>query len=89
MQGNKLYVGNLNYAVTSEQLQILFSKFGEVKNANVIEYKGFGFVEMSNPAEADKAKDALDGTEYEGRTIRVAEARPPKSSQRGGGYRRY
>ncbi len=52
MQGSKLYVGNLSYSVTNEQLEELFSKHGEVKNVNVIEYKGFGFVEMSSPAEA-------------------------------------
>ncbi|GAH63207.1 unnamed protein product, partial [marine sediment metagenome] len=57
MQGNKLYVGNLSYSVTDEQLKELFSKYGEVKSANVIGNKGFGFVEMSDPAEAEKAKE--------------------------------
>ena len=46
MQGSKLYVGNLNYSVTSEQLEELFSNYGQVKNVNIIEGKGFGFVEM-------------------------------------------
>lgn len=79
MQGSKLYVGNLDYSVTKNQLEELFSKYGEVRNVNIIEYKGFGFVEMSNPSEAEKAKQALDGTEFKGRTIRIDEARPQKS----------
>jgi RNA recognition motif-containing protein len=82
MQGNRLYVGNLSYAVTSEQLEELFAKFGTVKQANVIEGKGFGFVEMSNTQEAESAKAGLDGTDFGGRAIRVDEARPPKERPR-------
>jgi RNA recognition motif-containing protein len=78
MQSNKLYVGNFSYSVTDEQLEKLFAPFGQVKQANVIGNKGFGFVEMSSVAEAEKAKDALNGTTFEGRTIRVDEARPQK-----------
>jgi RNA recognition motif-containing protein len=78
MQSNKLYVGNFSYSVTDEQLEKLFAPFGPVKQANVIGNKGFGFVEMSNVADAEKAKDALNGTTFEGRTIRVDEARPQK-----------
>lgn len=95
MQGSKLYVGNLSYSVTNEQLEELFSGHGEVKQVNVIEGRGFGFVEMANPAEAEKAKEALDGTDFQGRSLRVDEARPPRSGGRGGGgggrrdYRRY
>ena len=85
MQGKKLYVGNLSYGVTSEQLQNLFSSHGEVKEINIIEGKGFGFVEMADPAQAQSAKEALDGTELEGRSLKVDEARPPKSRPRGGG----
>jgi RNA recognition motif-containing protein len=88
VQGSKLYVGNLGYSVTTEQLEELFSSHGEVKQVNIIENRGFGFVEMSAPAEAEKAKEALDGSEFEGRTLRVNEARPPRKGQRGG-YRRY
>ncbi len=84
MQGSKLYVGNLTYAVTSEQLQELFSNYGEVKSVNIIEGRGFGFVEMSSSSEAEQAKEALNGNELEGRTLRVDEASPP----RGGGQRR-
>ena len=88
MQGSKLYVGNLKYSVTNEQLQELFGQYGEVKNVNVIEFKGFGFVEMSSPSEAEKAKTALDGSEFEGRTLRVDEARPPRNRPERG-QRRY
>ena len=82
MQGSKLYVGNLGYSVTNEQLQELFSNHGEVKQVNIIEGKGFGFVEMSNSEEAEKAKEGLNGTDFEGRTLRVDEARPPKNRER-------
>ena len=82
MQGSKLYVGNLGYTVTNEQLQELFSNHGEVRQVNIIEGKGFGFVEMSNSEEAEKAKEGLNGTDFEGRTLRVDEARPPKNRER-------
>jgi len=88
MQGSKLYVGNLSYSVTSKQLEDLFSGYGEVKTVNIIESRGFAFVELASPAEAEKAKEALDGSEFEGRTLRVNEAHPPKSRQ-GGRPRRY
>jgi RNA recognition motif-containing protein len=88
MRGSKLYVGNLNYSVTNEQLEELFSKHGEVRQVNIIEGKPFGFVEMSNQSEAEKAKEALNGSEFNGRTLRVDEARPPRDRGRGG-YRRY
>nr|HID57972.1 RNA-binding protein [Desulfobacterales bacterium] len=53
MQGRKLYVGNLSYSVTNEQLEDLFSNYGLVEKVNVIEGKGFGFVEMSTRSEAE------------------------------------
>ncbi len=84
MQGSKLYVGNLNYSVTNEQLEELFSSHGKVQSANVIGNKGFGFVELSDNAEAEKAKEALDGTSFEGRTLKVDEALPqrPRTERR-------
>lgn len=88
MQGSKLYVGNLNYSITDKELKELFSNHGEVKEVNIIEGKGFGFVEMSNQAEAEKAKEELDGTEFKGRTLKVDEARPRRSRQNRN-YRRY
>lgn len=95
MQGNKLYVGNLNYAVTNDQLQELFSGFGQVRDVRIIEGKGFGFVEMSSSDEAEKAMESLNGSDFEGRTLRIDEARPPRprnNDRRGGGFgggRRY
>ncbi len=88
MQGSKLYVGNLSYSVTSKQLEDLFSAHGEVKTVNIIESRGFGFVELASPEEAEKAKEALDGSEFEGRTLKVNEAHPPKNRQ-GGRPQRY
>jgi len=88
MQGSKLYVGNLSYSVTNDQLEELFSSYGEVRQVNVIEGKGFGFVEMSNQVEAEEAKRALNGFEFKGRTLKVNEARSSRGKQRGG-YRRY
>jgi RNA recognition motif-containing protein len=90
MLDSKLYVGNFSYFLTKEDLRNLFSSYGEIKDVNLIEGKGFGFVEMSNPAEAEKAKAALNGSEFKGRILKVDEARPRNSN--GGareGYRRY
>jgi len=99
MQGNKLYVGNLSYSVSDSQLKDLFSNYGNVKEVTIIGNKGFGFVEMENPEGAGKAKEALNDSEFEGRTLKVDEARPRENrpqrnydSNRGrqrGGYSRY
>jgi RNA recognition motif-containing protein len=88
MNGSKLYVGNLSYSVTSEQLKELFAQYGEVKTANVIEGKGFGFVEMSNPEQAEKARTSLNGNDFKGRALRIEEARPQKPRQ-SRGYGKY
>ncbi len=85
MQGSKLYVGNLHYSITIENLRELFSAYGEVQNVNIIESKGFGFVEMSNQSEAEKAKKELDGSDYKGRALKVNEAKPSKGGFRGKG----
>ncbi len=60
MEGNKLYVGNLNYSVNEDQLKELFENHGTVQSVNIIEGKGFGFVEMSSNEEAEAAKAALN-----------------------------
>lgn len=89
MQGSKLYVGNLNYSVTDEQLKELFAKFGEVVKVDIIQGKGFGFIEMATAEAAEKAKTELNETEFEGRKLRIDEARPPKPRSFGpsrGGY---
>jgi len=78
METSKLYVGNLTYSVNEQQLEELFSQFGEVKSVRVIERKGFGFVEMGSPEEAEKAKETLNETEFVGRTLKIDEARPPR-----------
>ena len=89
--GKKVYVGNLSYDVDSTSLQQLFAPFGTVESAEVIadrdtgRSKGFGFVEMSNDAEATAAIAALNGKEQGGRALTVNEARPRESRGGGGG----
>ena len=86
MQSSNMYVGNLSYSVTSEDLRELFSNYGNVKDAKVIGDRGFGFVEMETVEEAEKAIEALNETEHEGRTIKVNEAKPREDrGSRGGG----
>lgn len=88
-----IYVGNLSYNVTEDALRDLFSNFGSVESVKIVndtysgKSKGFGFVEMSNKDEAQKAIDNLNGSDFEGRTMKVNEARPreERSSQGGGG----
>jgi RNA recognition motif-containing protein len=90
---NKLYVGGLPYSVTDGQLQELFSAHGSVESAKVIadkftgQSRGFGFVEMSSGSEAQSAISALNGTQYEGRTLVVNEAKPQTNRNSGGGGR--
>ncbi|GAB7015605.1 RNA-binding protein [Methanogenium marinum] len=86
MESSKLYVGNLTYSVTEAQLKEIFEDFGDVKDVRVIERKGFGFVEMGTVEEAEKAMEALNETEFEGRTLRIDEARPQRPRTE---YRRY
>jgi RNA recognition motif-containing protein len=89
--GRKLYVGNLDYDVSSSDLQQLFSGHGTVDSASVIadrdtgRSKGFGFVEMSSNAEAEAAITALDGKDHGGRSLKVNEARPRPAGGGGGG----
>ena len=82
MQGSKLYVGNLSYSTTQESLTELFSEHGSVKEVNIINGKGFGFVEMSSPEEAQKVQEAFNGAEFEGRTLKVDEAKPRSDKPR-------
>ena len=78
----KLYVGNLPYEATEDELKTIFGQAGAVETANIItdkfsgRSKGFGFVEMSDDKEAQKAIETLNGTEIGGRSIVVNEARP-------------
>jgi len=79
MQGSRLFVGNLSYSVTNEDLSGLFATYGDVVEAKVIEGKGFGFVEMSSQSEAEEAKEGLNGTDFSGRSLNVDEAKPPRN----------
>ncbi|MDP8313561.1 MAG: RNA-binding protein [Candidatus Celaenobacter antarcticus] len=81
MQGKKLYVGNLDYSVTKDELSELFAEFGEVVEVTIIDGKGFGFVEMSEPAEAEKAMGDLNGKDLKGRSMKVDEARPKRDNR--------
>ena len=89
--GKKLYCGNLSFNVTSSDLDQLFAQFGTVQSAEVINdrdtgrSKGFGFVEMGSEAEAQAAINGVNGTEHDGRTLTVNEARPREERRGGGG----
>lgn len=85
-----IYVGNLSFEVTDEELRQLFATYGDVQSASVVkdrfsnESRGFGFVEMPARKDADAAIAALNGTDLRGRSIMVNEAKP-KTPKRGGG----
>lgn len=86
-----LYVGNLSFNTTADDLRDLFSEYGQVTSTQVISdretgrSRGFGFVEMADGAEA--AVNAVNGTEFQGRTLTVNEARPREERSGGGGGR--
>ena len=87
--GNKLYVGNISFQASEEDLKDLFSKAGEVLSAKLItdaatgRARGFGFIEMSSDAEAQKAVSMLNGTSFMERNIIVSEAKPQERRERG------
>ena len=89
MSFSKLYVGNLNYKTTEETLKGLFAQYGEVTSVNILQGRGFGFVEMATPEAAQDAKGKLNGTEFDGRKLIVNDARPraerPGTDSRPGG----
>lgn len=91
--GNKLYVGNLSFRVTSEDLQEHFAAAGAVESANVVfdretgRSRGFGFVEMASDDDANNAIAQFNGQEYDGRNMVVNEARPREDRGNGGGGR--
>ena len=92
-----IYVGNLSYALTSDELREAFEAYGEVSSSNVVSdretgrSRGFGFVEMTNQAEGEAAIKALDGQPIKGRPVKGNEARPRPPRDGGGarGPRRY
>lgn len=87
----KLYVGNLSYETSENDLRDAFSEYGEVASAKVImdrdtgRSKGFGFVEFNDDDSARKAMSSLNGTDFKGRNLTVNEARPQTDRPRGGG----
>jgi RNA recognition motif-containing protein len=91
----KIYVGNLSYDTNDDKLNELFKPYGQVSSARVVtdnytsRSKGFGFVEMDNNEEADKAIAELNGKEVDGRAIKVSEARPRENRPRSGGGGRF
>jgi cold-inducible RNA-binding protein len=88
----KLYVGNLSFQTTSDELRDHFAQAGNVESASVVEdrmtgrSRGFGFVEMATPEEATAAIEQLNGKEFAGRNLTVNEARPRTDRGPGGGY---
>ncbi len=88
-----IYVGNLSFQATEDSLRQAFAAFGEVSDAKIImdretgRSRGFAFVEMPDDAAGQSAIDGLDGTELEGRPLRVNQARPKTSGGGGGGGR--
>jgi len=92
-----IYVGNLSFGATEEAVRSLFETHGTVARVNIVtdrdtgQARGFGFVEMTNDGEGEKAIAALNGTDFEGRALSVNEARPKTDRSSGGGFgrRRY
>lgn len=90
--GKKLYVGNLTYQVNESTLEQLFSQFGTVQSAQIIQdretgrSKGFGFVEMDSDAQAQAAIQGLHEREHDGRRLTVNEAKPREDRGGGGGF---
>ena len=87
----KLYVGNMSFDTSEAEVRKAFEAHGQVDSVTIImdrdtgRPKGFGFVEMSNEAEAKKAIEGLNGKDFMGRTLNVNEARPRTDGPRGGG----
>jgi len=92
----KMYVGNIPYNATEEDLKQLFSEYGEIESLKIMKDqftdrpKGFGFIEMANENDAKKAIATLNGKDFKGKSLTVAEARPQQKRQgfnnRGSGY---
>lgn len=78
----QIYVGNISYGTTEESLESLFGQYGQVSSVKIItdretgRAKGFGFIAMDNDSEGQKAIDELNGQDFEGRSLRINEARP-------------
>lgn len=87
----KIFVGNLSFAATEDTVRSLFEAYGTVDRVNIVtdrdsgQPRGFGFVEMTNDSEGEKAIAALNGTDLDGRALNVNEARPKTDRPGGGG----
>jgi len=87
--GKKLYVGNLNFDMTDQDLQDAFASFGEIVSAAIVKdrisgrSKGFGFVEFAKDEDAQKAKDDMNGKEIKGRAVKVDDAKDQRRNARG------
>ncbi len=85
-----IYVGNIPFATTQEELEELFTPFGEIQSARIImdretgRSRGFAFVQMTNDADADQAIEALNETDFNGKNLRINEARPREDRPRSG-----
>jgi RNA recognition motif-containing protein len=82
MQGQKLYVGNLNLSTTTEELSELFAPYGQVENVKIIEGKGFGFVRLTTTEAAENAKNGLNNTEFKNQILKVNDAHTPSTKPR-------
>ena len=88
-----IFVGNLSFGATEDSVRSMFEAYGTVDRVNLItdrdtgQAKGFGFVEMNNNAEGDRAIAELNGRELDGRALNINEARPKEDRGGGGGYR--
>jgi len=86
-----IFVGNLSFGATEDSIRSLFANYGAVGRVNIVtdrdtgQARGFGFVEMDNDAEGDKAIAALNGKDHDGRALNVNEARPKAERSGGGG----
>jgi cold-inducible RNA-binding protein len=89
-----IYIGNLSFGASEESIRALFEPHGTVSRVNIVtdrdtgQPRGLGFVEMANDGEAEKAIAAVNGTDLEGRTLNVTEARPKTDHRGGGGFGR-
>jgi cold-inducible RNA-binding protein len=89
-----IYVGNLSFGATEDSVRALFEAYGAVSRVNIVtdrdtgQPRGFGFVEMNDDREGEKAIAALNGTDFGGRTLSVNEARPKTERAGGGGFGR-
>jgi RNA recognition motif-containing protein len=86
---NKVYCGNLSFKITEDELKEVFAQIGSVASVRIItdamtgRSKGFGFIEMETEEDANKAIEQLNGTEVQGRALKVAPANPPRERSRG------